>query len=117
MLARTLFPASPRDTMNPALLTTYMIVDNEELRQVSVRMEGDEEAPLQQWYKFDEVFAPGATQLDVYHRVVAPILDDVLRGFKCTIIVYGPMGPRARHTPWWDHWIGMRAAGGARQVY
>ena len=43
-------------------------------------------------YPFDLVFGPEADQSMVYHEVVAPMLEQVLTGFNCTLFAYGQTG-------------------------
>ncbi|BFZ63070.1 Kinesin-related motor protein [Saitoella coloradoensis] len=43
-------------------------------------------------YTFDRVFGPEADQGMVYDAVVAPILQEVLEGYNCTIFAYGQTG-------------------------
>ncbi|KAF4541780.1 Kinesin family protein [Lasiodiplodia theobromae] len=49
-------------------------------------------------YSFDKVFSPAADQQMVFDEVVAPILDDVLNGFNCTIFAYGQTGTGKTYT-------------------
>ncbi|XP_019711352.1 kinesin-like protein KIF11-B [Hippocampus comes] len=88
---RVVVRCSPRKTVMPNASSSHRIVFNTQLKQVIVPRVYNLRAPLQP-YTFDEVLAPGTTQLDVYNGIVPPILEDVLNGFKCTIIAYGPMG-------------------------
>ena len=39
-----------------------------------------------------QVFGTGSKQCDVYDHAVAPIVDEVLEGFNCTIFAYGQTG-------------------------
>lgn len=36
-------------------------------------------------FTFDSVFGPDSTQMDVYRRVVQPVIQEVLLGYNCTI--------------------------------
>ncbi|KAF2110195.1 P-loop containing nucleoside triphosphate hydrolase protein [Lophiotrema nucula] len=49
-------------------------------------------------YQFDKVFSPAADQNIVFDEVVAPILDEVLGGFNCTIFAYGQTGTGKTYT-------------------
>lgn len=49
-------------------------------------------------YAFDKVFSPAADQTMVFDEVVAPILDEVLAGFNCTIFAYGQTGTGKTYT-------------------
>ena len=43
-------------------------------------------------YPFDLVFGPEADQALIYHEVVAPMLEEVLMGYNCTLFAYGQTG-------------------------
>ena len=49
-------------------------------------------------YHFDKIFAPDTTQQRLYDCAVAPIVDEVLQGFNCTIFAYGQTGTGKTHT-------------------
>ncbi|KAG9187778.1 hypothetical protein G6011_05649 [Alternaria panax] len=49
-------------------------------------------------YQFDKVFSPAADQAMIYDEVVAPILDEVINGFNCTIFAYGQTGTGKTYT-------------------
>ncbi|WPG97489.1 kinesin-domain-containing protein [Acrodontium crateriforme] len=49
-------------------------------------------------YNFDKVFSPAADQHMIFDEVVAPILDEVLSGFNCTIFAYGQTGTGKTYT-------------------
>ena len=49
-------------------------------------------------YHFDKVFSPAADQAILFEDVVAPILDEVLAGFNCTIFAYGQTGTGKTYT-------------------
>ncbi|ORY10686.1 P-loop containing nucleoside triphosphate hydrolase protein [Clohesyomyces aquaticus] len=49
-------------------------------------------------YQFDKVFSPAADQGIIFDEVVAPILDEVLDGFNCTIFAYGQTGTGKTYT-------------------
>ncbi|GMI24657.1 hypothetical protein TrCOL_g10369 [Triparma columacea] len=50
--------------------------------------------PLKQdkTYAFDRVFGPDTSQRQLYQEAVAPIVQRVLDGFKCTVFAYGQTG-------------------------
>jgi kinesin family protein 11 len=43
-------------------------------------------------YPFDLTFGPEADQCLVYDEVVAPMLQEVLQGYNCTLFAYGQTG-------------------------
>ncbi|KAK5130392.1 hypothetical protein LTR08_002139 [Meristemomyces frigidus] len=49
-------------------------------------------------YQFDKVFSPAADQGMLFDEVVAPIMDEVLAGFNCTIFAYGQTGTGKTYT-------------------
>ena len=49
-------------------------------------------------YHFDKVFSPAADQAIVFEDVVAPILNETLAGFNCTIFAYGQTGTGKTYT-------------------
>ncbi|KAF3164131.1 kinesin motor protein cin8 [Orbilia oligospora] len=49
-------------------------------------------------YMFDRVFGPEADQSMIYDDVVAPILEEVLAGYNCTIFAYGQTGTGKTYT-------------------
>ncbi|EPS43828.1 hypothetical protein H072_2134 [Dactylellina haptotyla CBS 200.50] len=49
-------------------------------------------------YMFDRVFGPEADQSMIYDDVVAPIVEEMLSGFNCTIFAYGQTGTGKTYT-------------------
>ncbi|GAA94003.1 uncharacterized protein L969DRAFT_15735 [Mixia osmundae IAM 14324] len=49
-------------------------------------------------YEYDHVFGPDADQGLLHTHVTMPILDQVIQGFSCTILAYGPTGTGKTHT-------------------
>ncbi|KAL7274763.1 Kinesin-related motor protein [Rhizina undulata] len=49
-------------------------------------------------YTFDRVFGPEADQAMIYDDVVAPILEEMLSGYNCTIFAYGQTGTGKTYT-------------------
>ncbi|KAK2747384.1 kinesin motor protein cin8 [Onygenales sp. PD_40] len=49
-------------------------------------------------YHFDKVFSPAADQAIIYEDVVAPILNEMLSGYNCTIFAYGQTGTGKTYT-------------------
>ncbi|XP_071947122.1 kinesin-like protein KIF11-B [Antedon mediterranea] len=71
---------------------TYKVVDtNSAKREVLVNMEVADKT-INKTYNFDKVYGPKAQQVEVYKGVVAPILDEVLAGYNCTVFAYGQTG-------------------------
>ncbi|KAF7294898.1 Kinesin motor domain-containing protein [Mycena indigotica] len=49
-------------------------------------------------YPFDVVFGPEADQALIYHEVVAPMLEEVVMGYNCTLFAYGQTGTGKTYT-------------------
>lgn len=49
-------------------------------------------------FTFDRAFGPDSKQSDVYHVVVAPLINEVLAGYNCTVFAYGQTGTGKTHT-------------------
>ncbi len=45
-----------------------------------------------------QVFGPDSTQEKLYNNAIAPIVDEVLEGFNCTIFAYGQTGTGKTYT-------------------
>ena len=43
-------------------------------------------------YPFDTVFGPEADQAMIYDEVVSPMLDEIVKGYNCTLFAYGQTG-------------------------
>lgn len=48
--------------------------------------------PPSKTYPFDLVFGPEADQAMIYQDVVHPMLEEVLKGYNCTLFAYGQTG-------------------------
>merc|ERR1719233_333280 len=54
--------------------------------------------PVPEEYHFDRVFDQSTTQEMIFEEAVEPILDEVLKGYTCTIFCYGLTGTGKTHT-------------------
>ncbi|KAJ2487716.1 Kinesin- motor protein [Coemansia sp. RSA 2320] len=52
----------------------------------------------EQPYHYDGVFGPKATQEHIYDQIGCPTLDNVMKGFNCTIFAYGQTGTGKTYT-------------------
>ncbi|KAJ9084040.1 Kinesin- protein 11 [Entomophthora muscae] len=59
---------------------------------------GDDERSMPKVYTFDHVYGPSASQRTIFENVAAPIVDQVLEGYSCTIFAYGQTGTGKTHT-------------------
>ncbi|XP_032590194.1 kinesin-like protein Klp61F isoform X2 [Drosophila grimshawi] len=56
------------------------------------------ESKLTKKFTFDRTFGPESRQCDVYSTVVAPLIEEVLSGYNCTVFAYGQTGTGKTHT-------------------
>ncbi|KAL9898288.1 kinesin-like protein Klp61F [Glossina fuscipes fuscipes] len=56
------------------------------------------ESKLTKTFTFDRTFGPESKQLEVYLSTVAPLIDEVLAGYNCTVFAYGQTGTGKTHT-------------------
>ncbi|XP_033098854.1 kinesin-like protein KIF11 [Anneissia japonica] len=71
---------------------SHKVVETNSIKkEVVVNMEVAEKS-INKTFSFDKVYGPKAKQVDVYKGVVAPILDEVLAGYNCTVFAYGQTG-------------------------
>lgn len=49
-------------------------------------------------FVFDRVFGPESEQVEVYKAVVAPLINEVLQGYNCTVFAYGQTGTGKTYT-------------------
>ncbi|KAF2863338.1 kinesin-domain-containing protein [Piedraia hortae CBS 480.64] len=75
-----------------------VVVSTDGVKGTSVDLSMGPNALSNKTYNFDKVFSPAADQGMVFDEVVAPILDEVLGGFNCTIFAYGQTGTGKTYT-------------------
>lgn len=51
-----------------------------------------EKNSLSKSFNFDRVFGTTSKQVDVYKVVAAPLVEEVLLGYNCTVFAYGQTG-------------------------
>ncbi|ALC44238.1 Klp61F [Drosophila busckii] len=56
------------------------------------------DSKLTKTFTFDRAFGPDSRQCDVYSTVVAPLIEEVLSGYNCTVFAYGQTGTGKTHT-------------------
>uniref|UniRef100_A0A914LC50 Kinesin-like protein n=1 Tax=Meloidogyne incognita TaxID=6306 RepID=A0A914LC50_MELIC len=47
---------------------------------------------------YDKIFGPESTQMEVYEGVLAPLMEDVINGYNCTVFAYGQTGSGKTYT-------------------
>lgn len=65
-------------------------------REVLVKQGSDNK--MLKKFSFDRTFGPDSKQNDVYQTVVAPLIEEVLSGYNCTVFAYGQTGTGKTHT-------------------
>ncbi|KAK4759636.1 hypothetical protein SAY87_022767 [Trapa incisa] len=70
---------------------------NESRREVNV-LQSFASKQIDKVFTFDKVFGPKAQQRSIYDQAVAPIVNEVLDGFNCTIFAYGQTGTGKTYT-------------------
>ncbi|KXS94879.1 hypothetical protein AC578_1500 [Pseudocercospora eumusae] len=75
-----------------------VVVSTDGIKGKKVELSMGPSALSNKTYHFDKVFSPAADQGMVFDEVVAPILDEVLNGFNCTIFAYGQTGTGKTYT-------------------
>lgn len=49
-------------------------------------------------FTYDQVFGQKSAQMDVYTKVVSPLIQEVLAGYNCTVFAYGQTGTGKTYT-------------------
>lgn len=75
-----------------------VVVSTDGIKGKNVQLSMGPNALSNKAYEFDKVFSPASDQGMVFEEVVAPILDEVLNGFNCTIFAYGQTGTGKTYT-------------------
>lgn len=65
-------------------------------REVIVKQQPDNRHTKK--FTFDRAFGPKSKQADVYQVVVAPLINEVVAGYNCTVFAYGQTGTGKTHT-------------------
>ena len=64
---------------------SFKVVDvHPDKKEISIKEKSVAAAPSKT-FSYDRVFGPNAKQVEVYKSVVAPMLDEVLMGYNCTV--------------------------------
>lgn len=72
------------------------MVDVPSAREIIVKSSLD--TKMSKKFTFDRTFGPSSQQNEVYKAVVAPLIDEVLQGYSCTVFAYGQTGTGKTHT-------------------
>ena len=74
--------AQEKSARSPVVVETP---NNKELQVI-------EKNSLTKSFSFDRVFGTNSKQVDVYKVVAAPLVEEVLAGYNCTVFAYGQTG-------------------------
>ncbi|KAK7355667.1 hypothetical protein VNO80_14927 [Phaseolus coccineus] len=74
-----------------------VVTCNENKREVTV-MQTLANKQVDRVFTFDKVFGPKAQQRSIYEQAIAPIVNEVLDGFNCTVFAYGQTGTGKTYT-------------------
>ncbi|XLR10658.1 hypothetical protein S83_038596, partial [Arachis hypogaea] len=74
-----------------------VVTCNENKREVTV-MQTLANKQIDRVFTFDKVFGPKAQQRSIYDQAIAPIVNEVLDGFNCTVFAYGQTGTGKTYT-------------------
>lgn len=59
--------------------------------QVKIATHGSQRK-VQKAYTFDTAYGPETTQEELFDHSIRPIVDEVLKGYNCTVFAYGQTG-------------------------
>lgn len=77
--------------------TPVVIKCHENRREISATQNiGNKQ--IDRTFAFDKVFGPTSQQKDLFDHAVAPIVNEVLEGYNCTIFAYGQTGTGKTYT-------------------
>ncbi|OAP62142.1 hypothetical protein AYL99_04345 [Fonsecaea erecta] len=75
-----------------------VVVSTSGVRGKTVELSMGPNAISNKTYYFDKVFSPAADQAIIFDDVVAPVLNEMLTGYNCTIFAYGQTGTGKTYT-------------------
>lgn len=85
-------PANAGEVTSDSTGHNKVIVDQRS-RQVTVKHKGNTST-----FPFDKVYNGNVTQETIYREIAAPIVEEVLNGYTCTIFAYGQTGTGKTYT-------------------
>lgn len=56
------------------------------------------DSKMNKHFSFDRTFNTNSKQVEVYQTIVAPMIEEVLAGYNCTVFAYGQTGTGKTHT-------------------
>lgn len=78
------------------LIRSLEMIDVPSPREILVKSSLDNK--MTKKFTFDRTFGQESEQKEVYKVVVAPLIEEVLSGYNCTVFAYGQTGTGKTHT-------------------
>lgn len=94
---QVLLRCRPLNDEEQRLNVPRVISCNEHKREVAV-LQSVANKQVDKVFSFDKVFGPKAQQRSIYDQAIAPIVNEVLDGFNCTVFAYGQTGTGKTYT-------------------
>ncbi|KAK9291095.1 hypothetical protein L1049_009282 [Liquidambar formosana] len=94
---QVLLRCKPLSDEEQKLNVPKVISCNEHKREVTV-LQSVANKQVDRVFTFDKVFGPKAQQRSIYDQAIAPIVNEVLEGFNCTVFAYGQTGTGKTYT-------------------
>ena len=87
-------PLNERETAKNVvqIVTTDGKAEGTTLNIRTAKKEGPKKIEETKTYHFDKVFGTRSSQGQVFNSMVAPIVDEAMQGFNCTVFAYGQTG-------------------------
>ncbi|WOL14877.1 kinesin-like protein KIN-5A [Canna indica] len=81
-----------------ARMNTPAVISCNEHRREVLAAQNIANKQIDRTFTFDKVFGPTSKQKDLFNQAVAPIVNEVLEGYNCTIFAYGQTGTGKTYT-------------------
>ncbi len=93
-------PKSSAERAQPSLvsITSDTTVNVDPLPATLEKLGIQKGASLARGFTYDRAYDSGTTQEQLFSESVAPVVDEVLRGFSCTVFCYGQTGTGKTYT-------------------
>jgi len=72
--------------------------ENKNLKEGGIGLAGSGDRSAKHNFSFDDVLSPECTQEDVYATVAQGGVEDILKGYNCTVFAYGQTGSGKSHS-------------------
>ena len=89
--------ARPLNEQEKARSANQIITCDNERKQVRLQY-GAGKKEVSKSFQFDKVFNQYSTQSEVFNMMVAPVVEECMQGFNCTVFAYGQTGTGKTHT-------------------